>query len=146
MPEGIPNPHNKVCKIQKSLYGLKHASRQCFAKLTDFLKQQGYMQSKNDYSLFLKHTGSHTTVVAIYVDDILVMGSNIDDITTLKQDIHSTLVLKTWVISIVFWVLRSLLCLVVFPCLSGSSRMICCCKLVFLIQSIQLHLFLCTVN
>ena len=52
------------------------------------------MQSKNDYSLFLKHSGSHMTVVAVYVDDILVTGSNIDDITTLKQHIHSTFGIK----------------------------------------------------
>jgi len=62
MPEGIPNPHNKVCKLAKSLYGLKQASHQWFAKLADFLTQQGYSQSKNDYSLFLKTTGKHITI------------------------------------------------------------------------------------
>jgi len=94
MPEGIPNPHNKVCKLQKSLYGLKQASRQWFAKLNEFLKQQGYLQSKNDYSLFLKSSDTHLTIVAVYVDDILVTGSNIDDIIILKQHLHSTFGIK----------------------------------------------------
>ena len=54
MPEGILNPTNKVSRLQKSLYGLKQASKQWHIKLADFLKTQGYIYSKNDYSLFLK--------------------------------------------------------------------------------------------
>jgi len=84
MPEGIPNPSNKVCRLQKSLYGLKQASRQWHAKLVDFLKLQGYTQSKNDYSLFLKSSDTDVTIVAMYVDDILLTGSNLADIQALK--------------------------------------------------------------
>ena len=54
MSEGIPNPQNKVCKLQKSLYGLKQAFKQWHSKLVDFLKDQRCTQSKNDYSLFLE--------------------------------------------------------------------------------------------
>ena len=88
MSEDIPNPHNKVCKLQKSLYGLKQASRQWHSKLADFLKNQGYTQSKNDYSLFLKQTQQYLTVVAVYVDDILLTGSNPEEIQALKLNLH----------------------------------------------------------
>lgn len=54
MPEGLPNPSNHVCLLKKSLYGLKQARRQWFAKLVSELQLQGFTQAKNDYSLFLK--------------------------------------------------------------------------------------------
>ena len=88
MPEGIPNPTNKVCKLQKSLYGLEQASRQWHAKLADFLKKQGYTQSKNDYSLFLKNSAQHLTIVAVYVDDILLIGSDPTVIQELKHNLN----------------------------------------------------------
>jgi len=59
-----------------------------------FLKHQGYLQSKNEYSLFLKSTGTHFTIVAVYVDDILVTGFNPDEVVVLKQHLHFTFVIK----------------------------------------------------
>lgn len=79
-PPGISYPLGKVCKLRKSLYGLKQASRQWFEKLSSVLVGLGYQQSKNDYSLFVNKTSSHLTFVAVYVDDILVTGSDSHEI------------------------------------------------------------------
>jgi len=49
-------PTNTVCKLQKSLYGLKHAPRQWFVKLASSLLAFGFKQSKAYYSLFTRHT------------------------------------------------------------------------------------------
>ena len=67
MPKGIPNPENKVCRLKKSLYGRKQASRQWFTKLKNTLLSLGYTQSKNDYSLFLNKTTTNITLIAVYV-------------------------------------------------------------------------------
>ena len=75
-PGGLHVLDKKVCKLHKSLYGLKQASRQWLAKLVQALQQLKFQQSKHDYSLFINKTGTYITIMVVYVDDILITGSN----------------------------------------------------------------------
>ena len=54
----------------------------------------GYQQSKNDYSLFLNKSSTHITLVAIYVDDILITGSDQAEITHVKHYLNQCFDIK----------------------------------------------------
>ncbi|GJT76632.1 cysteine-rich receptor-like protein kinase 8 [Tanacetum coccineum] len=65
-------PPNTVCKLKKSLYGLKQANRQWFTKLTTFLLSLGFKQSYADTSLFTLQDTTNFLTLLVYVDDILL--------------------------------------------------------------------------
>lgn len=94
VPEGVPNPHNLVCRLKKSIYGLKQASRRWFAKLVEALTEFGFVQSKNDYSLFIRHSGSNICILAVYVDDIILTGTDSEGIQHLKEFLHAKFSIK----------------------------------------------------
>jgi len=65
-----------VCRLHKSLYGLKQAPRAWYTRLNDFLLSIGFRASKVDTSLFIFSVGADICYLLVYVDDILLTGSN----------------------------------------------------------------------
>jgi len=64
------------CKLTKVIYGLKQAPRIWFHRMTCFLLSIGFVQSLADSSLFVFQLGCHTIYFLLYVDDIVVIGSD----------------------------------------------------------------------
>ena len=94
LPNGMPISPNHVCKLKRSLYGLKQAPRIWFEKFKSTLLGFSYIQSKYDSSLFLLKTSKGIVVLLVYVDDILVTGSDIQAINHLKNLLCSTFEMK----------------------------------------------------
>ncbi|XP_075104838.1 uncharacterized protein LOC142178920 [Nicotiana tabacum] len=86
LPQGFTSQGESrlVCKLVKSLYGLKQASRQWNLKLTEALLQDDFKQSSLDHSLFSKKKGEDLVIILIYVDDMLVTGNNLELIEDTK--------------------------------------------------------------
>nr|GEY70166.1 ribonuclease H-like domain-containing protein [Tanacetum cinerariifolium] len=83
------NQKGKVCKLNKSLYGLKQSPRQWNAKLTMALLENDFVLSKFDYSLFTKKSDKVFIALLVYVDDIVITGNDMTEIEKFKIFIKS---------------------------------------------------------
>ncbi|GJR01453.1 retrotransposon protein, putative, ty1-copia subclass [Tanacetum coccineum] len=86
-PEGFVNPKypNRVCKLKRSIYGLKQASRQWNKRFDDEIKKFGFSQNHDEPYVYMKASGSYVTFLILYVDDILIMGNNIPMLQNVKS-------------------------------------------------------------
>ena len=86
-------PRKLVCKLLKSIYGLKQASRTWNIHFTSILKTAGFTPSNMDPCLFTCTTGNVFAAIAIYVDDCILVG-NKAGITKLKETLHQNFSMK----------------------------------------------------
>ncbi|XP_073317219.1 uncharacterized protein [Primulina huaijiensis] len=92
--EGEILPPNVVCELHKSIYGLKQASCQWFAKFSVALLDVGFSQSHADNSLFLRTKRSAFVALLVYVDDIVIATNCEKEASDLKMYLDSKFRLK----------------------------------------------------
>jgi Reverse transcriptase (RNA-dependent DNA polymerase) len=85
---------NLACKLIKSIYGLKQSSRAWYEKLSSFLISCNFKISNSDHSLFINTNNSHITIILVYVDNIIVTGSNKNNIELIKGKLKNKFDIK----------------------------------------------------
>ncbi|GJV03387.1 retrotransposon protein, putative, ty1-copia subclass [Tanacetum coccineum] len=86
-PEGFvdPNHPRKVCKLQRSIYGLKQASRSWNKRFDEEIKRFGFAQNLDEPCVYQKASRSNVTFFILYVDDIMIMGDHIPSLQSVKN-------------------------------------------------------------
>ena len=84
-PIGFDDGSGRVCKLNKALYGLKQSPRIWYRHLLNYLTALGYRPLAEDHSVFLHP--ELNIIIAVYVDDLLIVGPNSDNIAQLKTQL-----------------------------------------------------------
>ncbi|CAL2255207.1 unnamed protein product [Prunus armeniaca] len=97
LPPGIPvtSKEGVVCKLRKSLYGLKQSPRAWVGRFAASMKKFGYVQSNSDHTLFLKRHKGKLTALIIYVDDMIVTGDDQAEMQNLQKYLASEFEMKS---------------------------------------------------
>ena len=79
-----------VCKLRRSLYGLKQSPLAWFSRFSSVVQEFGMIQSAADHSVFYHHSSTGQCIyLIVYMDDIIITSNDHDGIQKLKQHLFS---------------------------------------------------------
>lgn len=95
-PEGFiqAGQEDKVCKLQRSIYGLKQAGRSWYDKIDASLSDMGLTRAHADNCVYYRNKNGTIIIVAIYVDDLLILANNMTALHNLKAEISQRFDMK----------------------------------------------------
>ena len=95
-PENFESNDSKqlVCRLKRSIYGLKQASRQWYRKFDQVIISFGFKENTVDQCIYLKFSGSKFIILVLYVDDILLASSDVGLLHETKRFLSSKFDMK----------------------------------------------------
>ena len=95
-PKGFVGQGNNklVCRLKKSIYSLKHASRQGYLKFNNIIAAFGFTENVVDHCIYLKVSGSKFMILVLFVHDILLASNDLGMIRETKDYLESNF--DTW--------------------------------------------------
>lgn len=90
-PKGFEDPENpdKVCLLKGPIYGLKQAPRQWNNRIHLHLIKSGFKQSTADPNVYVLKLSSDYSILALYVDDALILATSSHALNTIKKILTS---------------------------------------------------------
>ena len=85
-PEGFvaDRKGNLECKLQKSIYGLKYASRSWNIQFDQVVKSFGFLKNPDEPCIYKKCEEKVVCFLVLYVDDILLIGNDVAVLSIVK--------------------------------------------------------------
>jgi hypothetical protein len=95
-PEGfvVKGKKELVCKIKKSMYGLKQSPRMWYQNFDIYILGFGFVRSRDDRCVYSKQVGNHFIYAVLYVDDMLLVVNNMYVIKEVKSQLSSKFDMK----------------------------------------------------
>ena len=90
----IQGQENLVCKLRKSMYGLKQVPRQWYKKFDNFMHRIRFTRCEADHCCYVKSFDNSYIILLLYVDDMLIAGSSIEEINNLKKQLSKQFAMK----------------------------------------------------
>ncbi|KAH9670812.1 Integrase catalytic domain-containing protein [Citrus sinensis] len=91
----VTGKENHVCRLIKSLYGLKQSPRQWYKRFDQFIQGQKFTRSEHDHCVYFRRlTDGAFIYLLLYVDDMLIASKNRDEIERLKKQLASEFEIK----------------------------------------------------
>jgi hypothetical protein len=81
----VTGSEHLVCQLRKALYGLKQSPRAWFDRFSEIVLRYGFQRSTYVHSVFVRHSSTDIVVLIVYVDDIIIFGSDSIGIADLKR-------------------------------------------------------------
>ena len=90
-PEGYvkTGDENKVCKLKKSIYGLKQSPRCWNKRIHSYLVENDFNRTLSDYALYVKREGEEVIILGLYVDDIVILSKFESSMREVKKNLSS---------------------------------------------------------
>ncbi len=76
---------NLVCRLKKTLYGIKQAPKVWLDKIGQYFVRSGFQTSNVDFSIYVKKTNHEIVFIVIYVDDLIITRDSDANISDLKK-------------------------------------------------------------
>jgi hypothetical protein len=93
-PPGFSHAPGLVCRLRRALYGLKQSPRAWYSRFHDVVLQIGFQPSAHESALFIRRTSQGLVLLLLYVDDMIITGSDSTAIDEVKRHLFHTFEMK----------------------------------------------------